>query len=229
MPRKQISSLIGASDRRSAGPGPGPGRSSSAMSSWCGSPKIADVGDREDAGRRRSRPPSTSAPRAGSARTPEPRQRPRRDGGAAVGGDRERHQQEAERGQASCDGDVAGGRSVRRPAAVVDQTAPGSRARPRRRQRQHDAQRRRPAGPSSVRERRSAPSLGPSSVRLAKLASMSPAVSQVSRSTKTRLRFLRRLAVLVVFLVVARDRAQPVHRAEAAGHRDPRLDRGARR
>jgi small-conductance mechanosensitive channel len=32
---------------------------------------------------------------------------------------------------------------------------------------------------------------------------MSPAVSQVSRSTKTRLRFLRRLAILVVFLVVA--------------------------
>ena len=31
---------------------------------------------------------------------------------------------------------------------------------------------------------------------------MSPAVSQVSRSTKTRLRFLRRLALLVVFLVV---------------------------
>lgn len=31
---------------------------------------------------------------------------------------------------------------------------------------------------------------------------MSPAVSQVSRSTKTRLRFLRRLAVLVVFLVL---------------------------
>jgi small-conductance mechanosensitive channel len=30
---------------------------------------------------------------------------------------------------------------------------------------------------------------------------MSPAVSQVSRSTKTRLRFLRRLALLVVFLV----------------------------
>ena len=32
---------------------------------------------------------------------------------------------------------------------------------------------------------------------------MSPAVSQVSRSTKTRLRFLRRLAILVVFLIVA--------------------------
>jgi small-conductance mechanosensitive channel len=32
---------------------------------------------------------------------------------------------------------------------------------------------------------------------------MSPAVSQVSRSTRTRLRFLRRLAVLVVFVVVA--------------------------
>ena len=31
---------------------------------------------------------------------------------------------------------------------------------------------------------------------------MSPAVSQVSRSTKTRLRFLRRLLVLVVFLVL---------------------------
>jgi small-conductance mechanosensitive channel len=31
---------------------------------------------------------------------------------------------------------------------------------------------------------------------------MSPAVSQVSRSTKTRLRFLRRLMLLVVFLVV---------------------------
>ncbi len=31
---------------------------------------------------------------------------------------------------------------------------------------------------------------------------MSPAVSQVSRSTKTRLRFLRRLVLLVVFLVV---------------------------
>lgn len=32
--------------------------------------------------------------------------------------------------------------------------------------------------------------------------SMSPAVSQVSRSTKTRLRFLRRLLILVVFLVL---------------------------
>jgi small-conductance mechanosensitive channel len=31
---------------------------------------------------------------------------------------------------------------------------------------------------------------------------MTPAVSQVSRSTKTRLRFLRRLILLVVFLVV---------------------------
>lgn len=31
---------------------------------------------------------------------------------------------------------------------------------------------------------------------------MTPAVSQVSRSTKTRLRFLRRLVVLIVFLVV---------------------------
>lgn len=32
---------------------------------------------------------------------------------------------------------------------------------------------------------------------------MTPAVSQVSRSTKTRLRFLRRLTILVVFLVLA--------------------------
>jgi small-conductance mechanosensitive channel len=32
---------------------------------------------------------------------------------------------------------------------------------------------------------------------------MTPAVSQVSRSTKTRLRFLRRLAILVVFVVLA--------------------------
>lgn len=32
---------------------------------------------------------------------------------------------------------------------------------------------------------------------------MSPAVSQVSRSTKTRLRFLRRLLFLIVFLVLA--------------------------
>jgi small conductance mechanosensitive channel len=32
---------------------------------------------------------------------------------------------------------------------------------------------------------------------------MSPAVSQVSRSTKTRLRFLRRLVFLVIFLVLA--------------------------
>jgi small conductance mechanosensitive channel len=32
---------------------------------------------------------------------------------------------------------------------------------------------------------------------------MSPAVSQVSRSTKTRLRFLRRLLFLAVFLVIA--------------------------
>jgi small-conductance mechanosensitive channel len=32
---------------------------------------------------------------------------------------------------------------------------------------------------------------------------MSPAVSQVSRSTRTRLRFLRRLLVLVVFVVLA--------------------------
>jgi small-conductance mechanosensitive channel len=32
---------------------------------------------------------------------------------------------------------------------------------------------------------------------------MSPAVSQVSRSTKTRLRFLRRLLALAIFLVIA--------------------------
>jgi small-conductance mechanosensitive channel len=32
---------------------------------------------------------------------------------------------------------------------------------------------------------------------------MTPAVSQVSRSTKTRLRFLRRLTVLVIFVVLA--------------------------
>lgn len=32
---------------------------------------------------------------------------------------------------------------------------------------------------------------------------MTPAVSQVSRSTRTRLRFLRRLLVLVVFIVLA--------------------------
>ena len=32
---------------------------------------------------------------------------------------------------------------------------------------------------------------------------MTPPVSQVSRSTKTRLRFLRRLAIMVVFLVLA--------------------------
>jgi small-conductance mechanosensitive channel len=32
---------------------------------------------------------------------------------------------------------------------------------------------------------------------------MTPAVSQVSRSTKTRLRFLRRLVILVVFVVLA--------------------------
>jgi small-conductance mechanosensitive channel len=32
---------------------------------------------------------------------------------------------------------------------------------------------------------------------------MTPAVSQVSRSTRTRLRFLRRLTILVVFLVLA--------------------------
>lgn len=32
---------------------------------------------------------------------------------------------------------------------------------------------------------------------------MSPAVSQVSRSTKTRLRFLRRLAIVTVFVIVA--------------------------
>jgi small-conductance mechanosensitive channel len=37
----------------------------------------------------------------------------------------------------------------------------------------------------------------------AKLTSMKPAVSQVSRSTKTRLRFLRRLLLLAIFLVVA--------------------------
>jgi small-conductance mechanosensitive channel len=36
----------------------------------------------------------------------------------------------------------------------------------------------------------------------ARLASMTPAVSQVSRSTKTRLRFLRRLVILIVFLVL---------------------------
>ncbi|MGC1851952.1 MAG: mechanosensitive ion channel domain-containing protein [Solirubrobacterales bacterium] len=32
---------------------------------------------------------------------------------------------------------------------------------------------------------------------------MTPAVSQVSRSTKTRLRFLRRLTILVIFIVLA--------------------------
>ena len=32
---------------------------------------------------------------------------------------------------------------------------------------------------------------------------MTPPVSQVSRSTRTRLRFLRRLAILVIFLVLA--------------------------
>ncbi len=37
----------------------------------------------------------------------------------------------------------------------------------------------------------------------ARLASMSPAVSQVSRSTKTRLRFLRRLVFAVVLFVLA--------------------------
>ena len=35
-----------------------------------------------------------------------------------------------------------------------------------------------------------------------KLVAMTPAVSQVSRSTKTRLRFLRRLIILTVFLVL---------------------------
>ena len=35
------------------------------------------------------------------------------------------------------------------------------------------------------------------------MLSISPAVSQVSRSTKTRLRFLRRLAILIVFVVLA--------------------------
>lgn len=34
------------------------------------------------------------------------------------------------------------------------------------------------------------------------VASMTPAVSQVSRSTKTRLRFLRRLLILIVFFVL---------------------------
>jgi small-conductance mechanosensitive channel len=34
------------------------------------------------------------------------------------------------------------------------------------------------------------------------LQPMAPAVSQVSRSTKTRLRFLRRLLILIVFLVL---------------------------
>jgi len=34
------------------------------------------------------------------------------------------------------------------------------------------------------------------------LAPIAPAVSQVSRSTKTRLRFLRRLLILIVFLVL---------------------------
>src|SRR5215204_1270202 len=36
-----------------------------------------------------------------------------------------------------------------------------------------------------------------------RFASMSPAVSHVSRSTRTRLRFLRRFALLIIFLVVA--------------------------
>ncbi len=37
----------------------------------------------------------------------------------------------------------------------------------------------------------------------ANLPSITPAVKQVSRSTKTRLRFLRRLTILVVFVVLA--------------------------
>jgi small-conductance mechanosensitive channel len=44
---------------------------------------------------------------------------------------------------------------------------------------------------------------GPATSFPARLASMSPAVSQVSRTTKTRLRILRRLIILAVGLVVA--------------------------
>ena len=43
----------------------------------------------------------------------------------------------------------------------------------------------------------------PSPPLAANLASMSPAVSQVSRSTKTRLRVLRRLLIVVIFIVAA--------------------------
>jgi len=46
------------------------------------------------------------------------------------------------------------------------------------------------------------PGIASGGAAVGSFASMSPAVSQVSRSTKTRLRFLRRLALLVVFLVV---------------------------
>jgi small-conductance mechanosensitive channel len=44
---------------------------------------------------------------------------------------------------------------------------------------------------------------GPPTSPTSKLRSIAPAVKQVSRSTKTRLRFLRRLAILVVFIVLA--------------------------
>jgi small-conductance mechanosensitive channel len=40
-------------------------------------------------------------------------------------------------------------------------------------------------------------------VAVGSFASITPAVSQVSRSTKTRLRFLRRFVILVVFVVLA--------------------------
>jgi small-conductance mechanosensitive channel len=48
-----------------------------------------------------------------------------------------------------------------------------------------------------------APAGRPPGSPTAKLPSITPPVKQVSRSTKTRLRFLRRLVILVVFVVLA--------------------------
>ena len=47
-----------------------------------------------------------------------------------------------------------------------------------------------------------APAESPPTSPTSKLRSITPAVKQVSRSTKTRLRFLRRLAVMVVVVVL---------------------------
>ena len=50
----------------------------------------------------------------------------------------------------------------------------------------------------------------------------------VSRAAKTRLRVIRRLVFVTIIVIGGRDRAQPVHEAQQARDRDPRLERRRR-